>query len=133
VEHKEKNMELTPEIKQAALDLAEAMKNDETIQIYLSAKEVVQNNPQAAGLENQLIELYENLITRQQQGEKLSEEDIDAFNSLRYQVRVHPFIAQRESALAQIKPYLAQIADEISYILGIDYTTLADVRCSGGC
>jgi cell fate (sporulation/competence/biofilm development) regulator YlbF (YheA/YmcA/DUF963 family) len=126
-------MELTLEIKQAALDLAEAMKNDETIQIYLSAKEAVQNNPEAAGLENQLIELYESLINRQQQGEKLSEEDIEAFNSLRYQVRVHPLIKQRESALAQIKPYLAQIADEISYILGIDYTTLADVHCSGGC
>lgn len=126
-------MELTPEIKQAALDLAEAIKNDETIRIYLSAKEAVQNDPEAAGFEGQLIELYESLITRQQQGDKLSEEEIDAFNRLRYQVRVHPLIAQRESALAQIKPYLAQIADEISYILGIDYTTLADVQCSGGC
>lgn len=127
------NMELTPEIKLAALHLVEAMKNDATIQIYLSAQAAVQNDPQAEGLEKQLIELYENLIHRQQQGEKLSEEEIEAFNSLRYQVRVHPLIAQRESALAQIKPYLAQIADEISYVLGIDYTTLADVHCSGGC
>jgi hypothetical protein len=42
-------------------------------------------------------------------------------------------IAQRENAFAQIKPYLAQIADEISAALGIDYTTLADVQCNGGC
>lgn len=126
-------MELTPEIKAAALDLVNAMRQDETIQLYLSARDAVENDPQASALENQLIELYESLINRQQQGEKLSEEDIQAFNSLRYQVRVHPLIAQRENALAQIKPYLAQIADEISYTLGIDYTTLADVQCSGGC
>lgn len=126
-------MELTPEIKTAALALVEAMKNDPTIRRYLSAKEAVENDPEADRLETQLIDLYENLINRQQQGEKLSEEDIETFNSLRYQVRMHPLIAQRENALAQIKPYLAQIADEISYPLGIDYTTLADARCRGGC
>lgn len=126
-------MELTPEIKTAALDLVEAMKQDTTIRRFLTAKEAVENDPQVSALEAQLIELYENLITRQQQGERLSEEEIQAFNSLRYQVRVHPLIAQRENALAQIKPYLAQISDEISYALGIDYTTLADAQCSGGC
>ncbi|MCX8063270.1 MAG: YlbF family regulator [Anaerolineales bacterium] len=126
-------MELNPEIQTAALNLVRAMKDDTTIRLYLSAKEAVQNDPEASALENQLIELYESLIQRQQQGEKLSEEDIQAFNSLRYQVRVHPLIAQRENALAQIKPYLAQIADEISYTLGIDYTILADAQCSGGC
>lgn len=126
-------MDLTPKIKTAALDLIKAMKTDQTIRIYLSARETAANDPEASGLENQLIEQYERLIERQQQGEKLSEEEIEAFNSLRYRVRVHPLIAQRENALAQLKPYLAQIADEISYTLGIDYTLLANTPCDGEC
>ncbi len=126
-------MDLTPEIKTAALTLIEAMKTDQTIRLYLSAREMAENDPEASALENQLIELYERLIERQQQGEKLSEEEIEAFNSLRYRVRMHPLIIQRENALAQIKPYLAQVADEISYTLGIDYTLLANTPCDGEC
>ncbi|MFN3308249.1 MAG: YlbF family regulator [Anaerolineales bacterium] len=126
-------MDLTPEIKTAALNLIKAMKTDQTIRIYLSAREMAENDPEASALENQLIELYERLIERQQQGEKLSEEEIESFSSLRYRVRVHPLIVQRENALAQLKPYLAQIADEISYTLGIDYTLLANTPCDGEC
>lgn len=126
-------MDLTPEIKTAALTLVKAMKTDQTIRLYLSAREMAENDPEASALENQLIELYERLIERQQQGEKLSEEEIEAFNSLRYRVRMHPLIIQRENALAQIKPYLAQVADEISYTLSIDYTLLANTPCDGEC
>ncbi len=126
-------MELTAEIQAATLRLVDSMKNDPTIQTYFQAKELVEMDAEASALENQLFSLYESLIRRQQRGEQLSEEDIQAFNSLRYQVRMHPLIAQRENALVEIKPYLAQIAQEISYALGIDYTTLADPSCRGGC
>ncbi len=126
-------MEISNDIRTATLALVESMKNDATIRLYLNARDAVEADPEASALQNQLFELYENLISRQQQGERLSDEDIQAFNSLRYQVRVHPLVAQRENALIQIKPYLAQIADEISNALGIDYTTLADPQCSGGC
>ncbi|MCS6907851.1 MAG: YlbF family regulator [Anaerolineales bacterium] len=124
-------MELPPEIKAAALELVKAMKQDSTIRLYLSAKEAVENDPEASALESRLLELYEDLIQRQSRGEELSEEHIRAFNALRYQVRFHPLIARRENALAQIKPYLAQIAEEISDSLGIDYTILADAQCRG--
>ncbi|MCS7248065.1 MAG: YlbF family regulator [Anaerolineales bacterium] len=124
-------MELPSEIKAAALELVKAMKQDSTIRLYLSAKEAVENDPEASALESRLLELYEDLIQRQSRGEELSEEHIRAFNALRYQVRFHPLIARRENALAQIKPYLAQIAEEISDSLGIDYTILADAQCRG--
>ena len=38
---------------------------------------------------------------------------------------MHPLIARRNDMLRLVKPYLNQIAEEISFVLGVDYSALA--------
>jgi cell fate (sporulation/competence/biofilm development) regulator YlbF (YheA/YmcA/DUF963 family) len=76
-------------------------------------------------LEQRFYDLYDELIARQQAGEALSQEQRTAFYNLRLQVQTHPNISARDEALAQLKPVLADLADEISEALEVDYTALA--------
>ena len=57
--------------------------------------------------------------------EILDQEDTRPFFVLRQQVQNHPLVAKRNEMLRLAKPYLAEVADEISFPLGVDYAALA--------
>lgn len=118
-------MMISEEIKTAARLLGKSLHEDETLLSYFDALRRFQADEEARLLEEQLYTTYHNLLARQQAGELLSREETQAFYELRRKVQTHPLIAQRENELRLIKPYLAQVADEISAILGVDYTVLA--------
>lgn len=118
-------MELPEEIKNAAQALGKSLRQDDFMRAYLEAIEEFQADPEARELEQQLYTTYNALIARQQAGEQLTREDTQPFYELRRQVQTHPLISKRDNELRLIKPYLAEIADEISAILGVDYTALA--------
>lgn len=118
-------MDLPETIQNAAQVLGKSLRADGLIHSYLEAVEQFRADPQASQLEKQLYDLYNTLIARQQAGEQLSREDTQPFYELRRQVQTHPLISKRENELRLIRPYLADIADEISASLGMDYTALA--------
>lgn len=117
-------MPLTEEIKIAALQLGQALRQDEDVLMYLDAVEKIQADPDASALERKMYEVYEGLIARQQAGEDLSEEDTRAFYELRQQVQIYPLISRRHECLSFIRPRLAQVAEEISFVLGVDFVGL---------
>jgi cell fate (sporulation/competence/biofilm development) regulator YlbF (YheA/YmcA/DUF963 family) len=116
---------LTEEIKNTARQLGQALRLEESVRLYLDAVAESQTDSEASALEKKVYSVYEALIIRQQSGEQLNQQEIQAFNELRHQMLSHPIISKRNEALRLVKSYLAQVADEISQTLGIDYTTLA--------
>jgi cell fate (sporulation/competence/biofilm development) regulator YlbF (YheA/YmcA/DUF963 family) len=118
-------MVLPEELKNAAQALGRSLRQNESIAAYLEAVENFRGDPDAVALENQLLSLYNELMSRQQAGEQLSHEEVMAFRELRTRVQIHPVISKRENELRLIKPHLVEIAEEISLVLEVDYTTLA--------
>lgn len=118
-------MELTEEIKAAARQLGQSLRQENWVRAYLNALEEARSDPETSALEQKMYEVYEALIIRQQAGEILDQEDTRPFYELREQVHDHPLIARRNGMLRLAKPYLAEVADEISFPLGMDYAALA--------
>lgn len=118
-------MDFPEEIKKAAQTLGKSLHQDDYLRGYLEAVEAFQADPEARELEEKLYATYEALLARQGAGEQISREEIQAFYDLRRQAQLHPLISKRDQALQFIKPYLAEVADEISASLGVDYTALA--------
>jgi cell fate (sporulation/competence/biofilm development) regulator YlbF (YheA/YmcA/DUF963 family) len=117
-------MPITPEIEDVAKQLGQALCQDDFIRLYLDALQESQKDPVAAELEKNMYRVYEALIRRQQAGEELSLEETQDFYELRHQVQGHPLIAKRNDNLRMIRPYLNQIAEEINFELGVDFTSL---------
>ncbi len=118
-------MPLTDEIQEAARQLGEALCQDDYVRLYLDALEATHADPEISALEKKMYEIYEELIARQQVGEELTQEELRAFSDLRRQVQQHPLVAQRNDMLSTIRPYLNRVAEEINFVLGVDFTTLA--------
>lgn len=117
-------MNLPEEIVKAAQALGKSLREDSVLRAYFDADAEFQADPEARQIEEQLYAMYNALIARQQAGELLSREDTQQFYELRRQVQTHPVISKRDNELRLIKPYLAEIADEISSQLGMDYSKL---------
>jgi len=121
-------MELSAEIITTAQRLGQMIGQAPAIQAYRLAVQALESAPEALALEQRLYEHYETLLARQQAGEALSQAEIVAFNRLRGEVQSHPLILRRETALREAKAYLAQVADEISLVLKVDYTALVKAQ-----
>lgn len=118
---------LTEELKNAARTLGESLNASEPVYTYLKAQADCKADSEASVLEKRMFAIYDELIRRQEQGEVLSRSEIDAFNTLKRQVFQHPSIAERDAAQAQVKRYFAEIADEINFLLGVEFPTLVQV------
>ncbi len=118
-------MPLTDEIQEAARQLGEALCQDDYVRLYLDALQATRTDPEVSALEKKMYEVYEGLIARQQAGEELAQDELRAFSDLRREVQHHPLVAQRNDTLTTIRPYLNRVAEEINFVLGVDFTTLA--------
>jgi cell fate (sporulation/competence/biofilm development) regulator YlbF (YheA/YmcA/DUF963 family) len=116
---------LTEELRSAARNLGETLRASSPVQAYLKAQADCEADPVASELEKRLQALYQELIGRQQRGEALQRNEIDAYNVLKSQVHHHPLIQERDATLSLIKQSFTTIADELSFPLGIEYATLA--------
>ena len=84
-----------------------------------------QTDPVARALEKKMHEEYRALIIHQQSDEGFNPDANHAFYELHQQAQNHPLIYKRNNMLRQVRPYLAQVAEEISFDLRVDYATLA--------
>ena len=121
-------MGLSQDLINAACSLGRALRADPNVQAYLQIQARLQADTEASALEKRLYSLYEELLARQQAGEDLSQAELEAFYSLRRQVQTHPGIVEREATLRLLKPYFADITDELNLLLGVDFTALARIR-----
>lgn len=119
--------ELPQDIQEAARALIEAILSDPSANAYQAALAALENDPQASALEKRFMGLYTDLITRQQNGEKLDQKEVEEFYALRAEYFAHPLIAARNNALGEFKPLLAEASEAISAQLGLDFTELAYV------
>ena len=117
--------ELPQNIQDAARALSEAILADPQAKAYQSALAALENDPQAAALEKRFMDLYTDLIARQQKGEQLTEQEVQPFYALRAEYSAHPLVTARNDALGTFKPLLAEAGENISAQLGLDFTELA--------
>jgi hypothetical protein len=69
--------------------------------------------------------MYQDLVKREQNGEDLQQTEVDAYYALKQQVEGHPWIIARDKRLVGVKPLLAETAQRMIPLLGLDYTTFA--------
>lgn len=117
--------ELPQDIQDAIRALTEAILADPQAKAYQAALAALENDPQAVALEKRFMDLYTDLITRQQKGEQLTEQEVKPFYALRAEYFAHPLVAARNDALGRFKPLLAEAGENISAQLGLDFTELA--------
>ncbi len=118
-------MELDERIRAAALQLGQALHQDERVQAYLNALEATQNDPEASALEKKMYDAYEGLVTCLQVCEQPDPELSRTFYELRHQVQTHPLISKRYDMLSILQPHLNEVAEEINLVLGVDFNALA--------
>jgi cell fate (sporulation/competence/biofilm development) regulator YlbF (YheA/YmcA/DUF963 family) len=116
---------MTPELLESARVLGTALHESQAVQAYLQAKIEAETNPEAASLEAHMLEVYHALLARQQNGEQLTQSEVQEFYALRNQVQYHPLIKARDAALSQVKGVFAEAGTEITNQLGVDFTALA--------
>ena len=118
-------MELDEKIRAAALQLGQALHQDERVQAYLNALDATQSDPQASALEKKMYESYKGLVTCQQVCEQPDPELSHTFYELRQQVQTHPLISKRYDMLSILQPHLNEVAEEINFVLGVDFSAMA--------
>lgn len=118
-------MELDERIRVAALQLGQALRQDTRVRAYLDAFEETQNDIEASALEKKMYEAYKGLITCQQVCEQLDPEVARSFYDLRQQVQTHPLISKRYDMLSVLQPHLNEVAEEINFVLGVDFSAMA--------
>jgi len=117
--------ELPIEIQNAARALTDSLLADPQAKAYQQALAALENDAEAVALEKRFMELYTALITRQQNGEQLTEQEVQPFYDLRAQYSAHLLVAARNDALGAFKPLLAEAGEAISQQIGLDFTELA--------
>jgi len=117
--------ELHQDIQDAARALTNAILADPQARTYHAAFVALESDSQASALEKRFMDLYTDLTTRQQNGEQLTEQEVQPFYALRAEYSAHPLVAARNDALSAFKPLLAEAAEQISQQIGLDFTELA--------
>jgi len=116
---------MNPELLESARALGATLNQAKSVQAYLQAKTEAEANTESASLEAHMLDVYQTLTTRQQNGEQLTQSEVQEFYALRNQVQSHPLIQTRDTALAQVKSVFAEAGTEITNQLGVDFTALA--------
>ncbi|GAB4569861.1 MAG: hypothetical protein Kow0077_03040 [Anaerolineae bacterium] len=119
-------MELPNELKEAAQELGRVLREHEAVERFHQAMQAVNQDEAAAALEREVLTQYETLVTRQQNGERLAREEVDAFYALNRQLQSHPLVAERTAALSDVKVYFVDVGERLSGALGVRYPELAD-------
>ncbi len=118
-------MPLSEELQRACEALGRALAESRPVREYREAQARLEADPEARSMEEEFQQLYQDLLARQQAGEELPREAVDRFYRLRNQVEAHPLILERNIALSELKQYFADVAFQLSTLLGADYTALA--------
>ncbi len=121
---------LSPEVKQAAQVLGQAISNTPALRAYSEASTRLASDEQATGLLDELQRVQAEVRKSQSNG-GVSPEDLARLRQLQSDVQANPAIAAFIKAEQNAALYLPQVNREISDLLGVDFATLG--RVSGCC
>ena len=122
--------ELTPELKQAAQALGDALKNTPPLRAYADATAKMEADAQATALLDELQRVQSDIRMRQSNG-GVTQDDITRLRQLQSDVQTHPTIAAFIEVEQKANAYLPYVNQSISDLLGIDFASLG--RVSGCC
>ena len=120
--------ELPQNIQDTARALNDAILADPQAKAFKAAVAAFDADPEAVALEKRFMDFYADLTARQQKGEKLDQQEIEKFYTMRAEYSAHPLIVTRNDALGAFKPILADVGEQISAQLGLDFTELAKIE-----
>ncbi|MFN3761715.1 MAG: YlbF family regulator [Anaerolineae bacterium] len=118
-------MALSEELRSACEALGRALAASKPVREYLEVQARLEADPEARSLEEEFQTVYQDLLARQRAGEELPREEVDRFYRLRNRLESHPLIVERDLVLGELKQYFADVAFQLSTLLGADYTALA--------
>jgi cell fate (sporulation/competence/biofilm development) regulator YlbF (YheA/YmcA/DUF963 family) len=116
--------ELRPEVKQAAQNLGNALKNTPLLRAYAEAAAKMEADAQATALLDELQRVQSDIRVRQSQG-GVTRADIASLRELQYRVQTHPTISAFLDAQQDAKAFMPEVNQEISQLLGIDFASVA--------
>ena len=122
---REKKMEITSNIAKQAKKLGELLRESDAVQNYLNAQKQFEEDQIAQALQQQFTQTYERLTQKQENGENLSEKEIQEFNQLRFQLQTHPLISERDAAFAEVRNVFTHLSSLIQVTLGLDFANMA--------
>jgi cell fate (sporulation/competence/biofilm development) regulator YlbF (YheA/YmcA/DUF963 family) len=118
-------MELMAEITQTAQELGVLLGAEASVNTYLTLVETVQQNAETAALEARFDQLFQKLAEQEQLGQPLDRGELDEYYALKRQVQAHPLIIERNDQHTAIQALFAETAQQMTTILGFDYTAFA--------
>ena len=113
------------ELDAAARALGESLRQANAVQTYVQARADCDADAALVAQEAHMQTVYETLLARQQAGEQLTHQEVDAFYALRDQIQSTPRISARDTALADVKRLFVDAGSAINSQLGVDFTKLA--------
>lgn len=116
-------MPFTDEISQAAEELGQRLGSAPLVVEYKTLLIETHKQVEIVEIENQVTQLYNSLINRQQGGEVLNRTDLDDYYNLKHQAEDHPLIAARDYQLEIVKTLFARVDQRISDEIGFSFST----------
>jgi cell fate (sporulation/competence/biofilm development) regulator YlbF (YheA/YmcA/DUF963 family) len=118
-------MEIEDKLKTRASLFGEMLNQNQTVQNYLAAQSRFENDPSAQALFDEFTQTQQELTLRQRQQEHITDQEIQNYNQLRFQLQTHPLIEERDAALSDVRVLFMNLGMEISARMGIDFANLA--------
>jgi cell fate (sporulation/competence/biofilm development) regulator YlbF (YheA/YmcA/DUF963 family) len=115
---------LPPEVKEALEVLAENLLHAEPIVAFRHAQARLDANAQARSLIERLSAAQADLRTRQARN-AVTKADVDKLRALQREAQTNRIIMEYAEAQQAAIPYLPEVNQEISALLGVDFAALA--------
>jgi cell fate (sporulation/competence/biofilm development) regulator YlbF (YheA/YmcA/DUF963 family) len=106
--------------------LGSALGSSPVVREYLQAREALLQDAGVGQLEEKIQQVYQDLVTRQRNGEMLFPHEVNAFYDLRDQYSRHPLVMEYGRCETLLKAMFGEVGKTINSILSVDYTQLAE-------
>lgn len=119
-------MEIPEAVRQAALELAEALRSHPAVARYRLARAAAQNDPELSAMETEVSCMLAGLENRQGYGEALRLEQINAYYRARQELIRHPLYIERRSAEREARKVIQKAGEALNGVLTIDFSKFVD-------
>jgi cell fate (sporulation/competence/biofilm development) regulator YlbF (YheA/YmcA/DUF963 family) len=118
-------MTISDDLLIAANEFGAALGAIPDVQEYVRVREALMKDAELQQLEEKIERVYQELVTRQQNGEMLMPGEMNGFFELREIYTNHPLVIEYGRRQSAIKALFGEIGSTISSILSVEYTQLA--------
>lgn len=113
----------TDELFEATSDLAESLRQSETVLRFTKANQALTNNQQAQQLLDEAADLQQKIYAKDASREFMKE-NFPRLRELQNQIATSPVLQEQYQAQEMAIQFLREINQEISQLLGIDFASL---------